>query len=281
MKNVTNTNPQAQSGNGYYDGVLYARVFLNEVKMIPPKSKKAKAYCAINATIIVSDENGKKTYTNIDLIVCGEKAKQPLREVRAQWPKSRFDKTGDRWIADVNIGSIGTKPYINKKGQADAVLSGRLVNIRALKIGQEVVFGEMDDEIPAPNLITPAYVNLVDVQKGVAEVALLDGKIGEHNTQFTKVSFKDIEVFEEMDAKGLCPRGYEHRATNPKVFAMIALSHVEAIAYKNKQDEVKSYLNGTLQDVRYLKANDEVLTQKSAVQKFAKGFKEGWTETRA
>ncbi len=276
MNNVNVNTNQAQTNSEYFNGVLYARVFVNEVKTIQPKNKKAKQYCAVKATILGKNAKGKNTYETIDLIVKGQNAKTLLWKHREQWPTNRFEKSD--WIADVNIGSIGHCGFEKKDGTPGAVLKGRLINIRSLKIGNDVVFGEMKD-YTNPSFVSPAYINLVDNNffengEGIAQASLLEGKVGEHNYQFITLYYKDIEAFKKMESKGLCPKGYEHRDTNPTVFAILELSKIEAIGYKNKEDGEKSYLSGELAKVRYLKVNDEVLTQQSVTEEVTESVKE-------
>ncbi len=267
MTNVTNPQ-EATTNNDYFNGVLYTRVRINEIKLIQPKSKKAKQYCAINATILGTDAENKKTYTNIDLVVKGQANKKLLWKFNEQWPANRYERDDVQWLADVNIGSIGHCGFEKRNGDAGATLKGRLINIRSLKIGKDVVFGEMDSGVTNPMFASPAYINLVDNKKGYAKACLLEGKIGEHDHQNINLFYNDINVFAELEAQGLCPKGYKHRETNAKIFAILELSKIEAIGYK-KGEEFLSYLSGKLEKVRYLKANDEVMTKP---QKFVEGF---------
>lgn len=262
MKNA-NVNTKAQANqNDYFNGVLYTRVRINEVKLIQPKSKKAKQYCALNATILATDGD-KKTYTNIDLVVKGQANKKLLWKFNEQWPANRYERDDVQWFADVNIGSIGHCGFEKRNGKPGATLKGRLINIRSLKIGRDVVFGEMNADAANPTFVSPAYINLIDNEKGFAKASLLEGKIGEHDYQSISLLYKDIDVFTELEAQGLCPKGYEHRETNAKIFAILELSKIEAIGYP-KGEEFHSYLSGELAKVRYLKANDVVFTKSAA-----------------
>lgn len=263
MTNANVKTNQAQANQEYFNGVLYARVRINEVKLIQPKSKKAKKYCAVNATILGTDAENKKTYTNIDLVVKGQANKELLWKFNEQWPANRYERDDVQWFADVNIGSIGHCGFEKRNGEAGATLKGRLINIRSLKIGKDVVFGEMNADAANPTFVSPAYINLIDNEKGFAKASLLEGKIGEHDYQSINLFYKDIDVFTELETQGLCPKGYEHRETNAKIFAILELSKIEAIGY-TKGEEFHSYLSGELAKVRYLKANDEVFTKSAA-----------------
>ncbi len=273
MKNANVETNQAPNTSEYFNGVLYTRVFMNEVKLVQPKNKKAKQYCVVNATILGEDETGKKTYTTVDLVVKGQANKKLLWKFAEQWPTNRYEKSD--WIADVNIGSIGHCGFEKRNKEPGATLKGRLINIRSLKIGNDVVFGEMDKEDNGPTFVSPAYINLVDNSKGFAKASLLEGKIGDHDYQNISFFYKDIDVFKEMEANDLCPKGYKFRATNPKVFAILEFSSIQAIGYQDKKDgEFKSYLSGELAKVRYLKVNDAVLTQKSETEEVTESVTE-------
>lgn len=50
-------NAQAQTNQNYFDSVLYARCFINEVKIISPK--RGDKYCAVNASIVSKDGEDK------------------------------------------------------------------------------------------------------------------------------------------------------------------------------------------------------------------------------
>lgn len=259
---IATNNTQAQANAQYFDSVLYARAFINEIKIITPP-KKGDKYCAINASIIDTfvDENGesKKSYKTIDLIVKGKPAKSLLWALRNRWPADRLKREDPRWIADINVGSIGSDAFRKKNGSIGAVLKGRLLNIRALRIGNEDVIGKITDDVPKPVLVAPCYVNLVDVAKGKAKVAILDGKIGEHSSQNVNLEFCDIPAFAELAQKGLCPQGYAHRDTNPCIFAIVEVEDFRTEGFKTDDGEIKSCLRGTLTKIRYLKANDKLI----------------------
>ena len=129
-----NTQPQtaaATSSSDYFDSVLYARAYLNEIKIIPSKKKGDKGYCAINASIVGLGTDGQKTYTTLDLVVRGKPAKEVLIQFQSCWPADRTKREANPWLADVNIGSIHAESYRKRDGSTAAVLKGRLLNIRA------------------------------------------------------------------------------------------------------------------------------------------------------
>lgn len=266
-----NTNTQT---NNYFNSVMYARAYLNEVKEIKPK--KGPAYIAINASIIDTDDNGNKIYHTIDLIARGDKLRKTIESLKSDWPTDRFKKAPEAWLADINIGSPSHGAFEKKNGDAGASLKGRLINIRNLRIGDEDILGEITEDVPKPILVAPCYINLVDVAKGKAKIAILDGKIGEHTAQNVNLTFDGIEAFDQLAKQGLCPKGYKHRDSNAKIFAIVEIEDFRAEGFKTDDGEFKSCLRGQLSGIRYLKVNDKVMLPKSNVTKFAEGFKDGW-----
>ena len=123
--------PAAAVENTYFNSVMYARAYINEVKLVESKKKGAKPYCAINASIIEAGADGNKIYRTIDLIVRGKPAKEVLQRFRDRWPADRTKREANPWLADVNIGSIHAESYRKRDGSTAAVLKGRLLNIRA------------------------------------------------------------------------------------------------------------------------------------------------------
>lgn len=274
--NATNNQTQAN----FFDSVLYARAYINEVKIIDVKKRNAKPYCAINASIIDSyvNENGQyqTCYTTIDLIVAGKPAKALLWSLKDHWPTDRFKREGAPWIADINIGSVSHEAFRKKNGDPGAVLKGRLLNIRNLRIGDEDIIGEITEELPKPLLVAPCYINLINVDKGTAKVGILDGEVGKHTCQNVNLTFDDTKAFSQLDAQGLCPKGYKHRETNAKIFGIIEIEDFHTEGFKTEESEFKSCLRGKLSGIRYLKVNNEVLLPKGKATKFAEGFKEGY-----
>ncbi|WP_314909499.1 DUF3577 domain-containing protein [Cardiobacterium hominis] len=254
-QNVT----QQASADKYFDSVLYARACINEVKTITPK--KGDKYCAINASILSNGGDGKTVYTTIDLIVSGNPAKEILRTHWGKRPTDRMDHKGPRWTADINVGSIRVEPFSKKDGSIGAVLKGRLLNIRALQIGDEVVAGTMSNDCPEPILVAPGYINLLDPEKGKISFSMLDGKVEEPNSQYIGLDLKsEVPAINELIAHDLCPKGYQQRNTNPVIFATLEISELRADGYRSKKDgTAKAALKGILSGVRYLKADGNVL----------------------
>ena len=238
----------------YFDSVLYARAFINEVKLVESRKKGAKPYCAINASIVEAGADDKKVYRTIDLIVRGKPAKEVLVQFRDRWPADRTKREANPWLADVNIGSIRVESYRKKDGSTAAVLKGRLLNIRALRIGKETVHGEMSEALPQPIFVAPCYVNEILPDKGRMKIAALDGPVNEPESFGVNLDYCDNGVIAELLAMGICPKGYANRDSNPKVFAVLEIAGLEAAVYKDN-----AYAKGTLQGVRFLKADGEVI----------------------
>lgn len=270
-----NAKTQAPN-NKYFDSVIYARAYINEIKIITPP-KKGEKYCAVNASIIDSDADGNKLYRTVDLIVKGDAAKRLIWKLRDKWPKDRLQRPENRWIADINIGSP-THTAFRKKDGIGAVLKGRLINIRALQIGNQKILGEISEKVPKPVLVSPCYINLV-IEKGKAKISILDGEIGKHSSQNVNLTFDGISAFDKLAKQGLCPRGYKYRDSNPRIFAIVEIEDFRAEGFKSDKGEIKSCLKGRLSGIRYLKANDTVIvsgSKKSKAALFYEGFKEGW-----
>jgi hypothetical protein len=255
----TQAQSQSAATEKYFDSVLYARAYINEVKTIVPK--KGDKYCAVNASILSNGEDGKTVYTTVDLIVSGFPAKEILRTHWGKRPTNRMDHKGPRWTADINVGSIRAESFSKRDGSVGAVLKGRLLNIRALRIGEEVVAGTMGDDFREPMLVAPGYINLLDPEKGKVSFSMLDGKVEEPNSQYIGLELKEeITVINELIAHDLCPKGYQHRDTNPVIFATLEISGLRAEGYRSKKDgTAKTALKGVLSGVRYLKADGNVL----------------------
>ena len=255
----TQNAAQQTSAAKYFDSVLYARACINEVKTISPK--KGDKYCAVNASILSKAEDGKTVYTTVDLIVSGNPAKEILRTHWGKRPTDRMKHEGPRWVADINIGSIRTESFGKRDGSVGAVLKGRLLNIRALRIGEEVVAGTMGDDSREPMLVAPGYINLLDPEKGKISFSMLDGKVDDPTYQYIGLELKEeIPAINELIAHDLCPKGYQHPNTNPVIFATLEISGLHAEGYRSKKDgAAKAALKGALSGVRYLKADGNVL----------------------
>ena len=134
------------------------------------------------------------------------------------------------------------------------MLKGRLLNIRALRIGQETVHGEMPEGLPQPVFVAPCYINEIKPDKKTMKIAALDGKVNEPEFFRISLEYGENGVIAELLAMGIQPKGYAHRADNPKVFAILEIGGLEAAVYKDN-----AFAKGTLQDVRFLKADSEVI----------------------
>lgn len=251
--------PAAAVENTYFNSVMYARAYINEVKLVESKKKGAKPYCAINASIIEAGADGNKIYRTIDLIVRGKPAKEVLQRFRDRWPADRTKREANPWLADVNIGSIHAESYRKRDGSTAAVLKGRLLNIRALRIGQETAHGDFAEELPQPVFVAPCYINEILPDKGRMKVSALDGLISEPEYFSINLDYGDNATIAELLAMGIQPKGYQHRAENPKVFAILEIGGLEADIFTPKGGEPKAYAKGTLRCVRYLKADSEVI----------------------
>ena len=242
----------------YFDSVMYARAYINEVKLVESR-KGAKPYCAINASVIEAGADGNKIYRTIDLIVRGKPAKEVLQRFRSQWPADRTKREQKPWLADVNIGSIRVESFRKRDGSTAAVLKGRLINIRALRIGQETAHGDFVENTPHPVFVAPCYINEIHPDKGRMKVSALDGLISAPEYFNINLEYDGNATIAELLAMGICPKGYQHRAENPKVFAVLEIGSLEAVVFTPKGSEPKAYAKGTLQGIRFLKADGQVI----------------------
>ncbi|SUO90254.1 DUF3577 domain-containing protein [Suttonella indologenes] len=248
----------ATSTPSYFDTVLYVRVFINEIKIVQPK--KGAQYGAINASILDKDADGKTIYRTVDLIISGQEAKRILWIQRDRWPADRMQRSPERWVADINIGSLRTEAYTKKDGTVGAVLKGRLIKIRGLRIGDEIVFGEVLEDIPPATLVAPTYINLIDPEKGRIQAALLDGNVEAPEYRNINLDLQEeIPAINELIVRDLCPRGYTHRETNAKIFGILEIAGVYCEGFQAKDGNARAAMKGVLSKVRYLKANDEVI----------------------
>ena len=249
-------NTQAKT-NQYFNTVLYARVRFNEIKIIEPK--KGPKYGAVNVTIYDLDDEGQKVYQNADLIMSGDAVKKMLWAHHDKWPADRMKKTGPAWYADVNIGSLRTEAYQKKDGTVGAVLKGRLINIRALRIGEETILGEVAKDFQPAVLVAPGYINLINPEKGVIKFAMLDGPVDKPEYRSINLTFGEVPAINELIARNLIPKGYTHRDENPKIFANLEISGVFCEGFEGKDGNPAAALKGVLSGVRYLKANDKII----------------------
>lgn len=242
----------------YFDSVLYARAFINEIKLVESRKKGAKPYCAINASIVEAGADGK-VYRTIDLIVRGKPAKEVLQRFRDRWPADRTKRDGDAWLADINVGSLRVESYRKRDGGTAAVLKGRLLNIRALRIGKDIVHGELAEATPRALFVAPCYINEIRPDKGRMKVSALDGLISAPEYFNINLEYDGNATIAELLAMGICPKGYQHRAENPKVFAVLEIGSLEAVVFTPKGSEPKAYAKGTLQGIRFFKADGQVI----------------------
>ena len=251
-------NAQSTTPTTYFDTVMYARAYIHEIKVIaPPKGAK---YVAVKASILERDTDGGTVYRTADLIVSGDKIKNILCPLWDRRPQDGMVHSGPRWAADINIGSLYAAPYAKKDGSIAAVLKGRLINIRALRIGDEAVFGELTEPFLPPMVVAPGYINLIDPEKGIVKFAMLDGPCEKPESRNVTLALADeVPAINELLARDLCPRGYAHRATNPHIFALLEIYQISCEGFKGKDGAAKSALKGVLSGVRYLKANGEVI----------------------
>lgn len=117
--------------NNFFNFTADAVAYINEVKWVTPK--KGNPFMALKVCILEGQEAENKI--NTDLIVRGKQALGVLQELESEWPQG-YAYAGPRWFAGLRIGSLDTKPYLSKDGTPKAVLSGRLIAIKHLKIGE-------------------------------------------------------------------------------------------------------------------------------------------------
>ena len=130
MTNSTNENQ-------YFNNSTSTPAVIHEVKRITPA--RGDEFVAIKASML-DGKCDNPSYENIDLIVKGEQAMQVLTSFENLWPTYGQDKEKRTKIfANLRIGSLGVKPYLTKKGDAAATLSGRLIKINYCKVNDVVV----------------------------------------------------------------------------------------------------------------------------------------------
>ena len=144
------------------------------------------------------------------------------------------------------------------------MLKGRLLNIRALRIGQETAHGDFAEDLPQPVFVAPCYINEILPDKGRMKVSALDGEISDPAYFKITLDYGDNATIVELLAMGIQPKGYQHRAENPMVFAVLEIGSLEAAVFTPKGGEPKAYAKGKLGGIRYLKADSEVIVGKKA-----------------
>ncbi|SUO96731.1 Protein of uncharacterised function (DUF3577) [Suttonella ornithocola] len=193
-------------------------------------------------------------------MVAGQPAKRLLWSLKERWPQG-FNSQSDRWTADINIGSLSVASFNKKNGEVGAVLKGRLLNIRNLKIGNELVAGEeWNEQIPEPSYHAISYLNDCNFDKSFLKISVLDGKIEEPNYQSLNVNFdaQAFPVFAEMQSLALMPKGIKNKESNAKVFCILSLTGLTASGFKTKEGDNKAAIWASLASIRYLKADDTV-----------------------
>ena len=95
-------------------------------------------------------------------------------------------------------------------------------------------------------------------------MSALDGLISEPEYFSINLDYGDNATIAELLAMGIQPKGYQHRAENPKVFAILEIAGLEADVFTPKSGEPKAYAKGKLGGIRYLKADSEVIVGKKA-----------------
>ena len=118
--------------NNFFDFTADAVGYINEVSII--NTRKAKERFIALKVSILEGENAESHHF-CDLIVRGQQALQVLEHLQQEWPQG--NNGGPNWLAGLRIGSLYAKAYTSRKGEAKAVLGGRLLAIKWLKIGEE------------------------------------------------------------------------------------------------------------------------------------------------
>ena len=121
-----------QLSNNFFDFTADAVAFINEVAIINPRKAKER-FIALKVSILEGENGEHKEYC--DLIARGSQALQVLEHLQQGWPQG--NGSGPNWLAGLRIGSMYAKAYTSRKGEAKAVLGGRLLAIKWLKIGEE------------------------------------------------------------------------------------------------------------------------------------------------
>ena len=130
MKNQANQEAQTNYFNSTADAVAY----VNEVKRVKPN--RGNPFIALKVAILEGANGETKAYC--DLILVGKQAQEVIFALENEWPQG-YQNNGSTWFAGLRIGSLYAKPYLSKKGEPKAVLGGRLIAIKWLKIGDEQI----------------------------------------------------------------------------------------------------------------------------------------------
>ncbi len=262
MSNVNNqnqSNAQNKKNQDYFDTILFAnKARINSVREVTPK--QGKPYFALSITVIDTDEQGKKSYSNVETTARGDKVVALLNEFCDAFPTHQDKKY---WLADVAIGSVKDAMYSSKKHNCNKPqLKGRLINIKSLNLDGKTVFGELSSE-PQSLLSAQAYINEINMVNKTAKATLLDGAVNKPNYRSINLSFADIAEFDVLQEQGLCPRGYDFRNEDAKIYGIFEIRNITAELYQYEGNDQTS-LSGRLTGIRYLKVNNEVMTAAKA-----------------
>ncbi len=273
----SNTSQNQQSAQqkelDYFDSIM----FINQARInsVRPVKSNGKTYTALSISLAHVDDQGKKTYTKLEVNARGDKVNAILDEFREEWP-TRNDN--NHWIADIAVGSLKDSLYFSKKYNCNKPqLRGRLIGLSGLVIGGKTVIAAKnpDNQQRPPVLVAQAYINEIDMANKKAKAAILDGLVTEPTYRTILLDFADIAEFNKLHQQGLCPRGYDFRHEDAKLYGILEIENALPFLYQYEGED-KSCLKGTLTKLRYLKVNDTVMTKKSTVKKAVEGFKQGY-----
>lgn len=142
---MTNVNTNATT-EGYYDFTATCMAYVNDIRVVQPKSgKKKDAFVSVKIAILEGDkEEPNKVFA--DLIVRGEQAQQIIK---SHWKcRPKFGQKNS-WFASLRIGSMYVKTY-KSNGETKATMGGRLLAFTYLKIGDTVIELPQENAEPQP-----------------------------------------------------------------------------------------------------------------------------------
>lgn len=120
--------------NNFFDFTADAVGFINEIRRVTPEKSKKGSFIALKVAILEGENGENRSYC--DLIARGAQAVAVLETLEQEWPEPSNDG-GPNWLASLRIGSLYAKAYTSRKGEAKAVLGGRLLAIKWLKVDGE------------------------------------------------------------------------------------------------------------------------------------------------
>ena len=120
--------------NNFFDFTADAVGFINEIRRVTPEKSKKGSFIALKVAILEGENGENRSYC--DLIARGAQAVAVLETLEQEWPGPSNDG-GPNWLASLRIGSLYAKAYTSRKGEAKAVLGGRLLAIKWLKVDGE------------------------------------------------------------------------------------------------------------------------------------------------